>query len=272
MAIAKIDGLEMYYEDHGKGDALFLIPGYTCDHSFWDQMVPGLTERFRVVTFDNRGCGRTKDDGRPFSVETMAADAAALIKYLGLSHPAVLGQSMGGAIAQTMLARIPDACGKCVILNSTQSFSPGAIMALESLLTLRKADVDFDFLVDASLRWLSGSAWRSVPENVAGFKAAIRANPAPQSIADQERQLMALKTFDAGLRNKPWSHATLVVSATEDLLTPPDEGRALAASLGAKFVEIHGGHPSPIEQPERLLQILTEFLGASASIGSHRGL
>jgi 3-oxoadipate enol-lactonase len=134
MAVARINDIDLYYEVHGEGDPLVLVAGYTCDHAFWSGVVPGLAKRFRVVTFDNRAVGRTKDAGHPFSIETMAADTAGLIRQLGLFRPAIVGQSMGGAIAQTMLARFPDVCGRCVIVNSTSSFSPAAIMALESLL------------------------------------------------------------------------------------------------------------------------------------------
>lgn len=261
MNFARLDDLEICYEMRGSGPPLLLIAGYTCDHTFWDAMVPELAKRFQVVTFDNRGIGRTKDSGKSFSVETMASDTAQLIRYLQLPRPAVVAQSMGGAIAQILLARHPDLIGKCAILNSTQTFSQATLMLLEDLLALRRADVDFDFLIDASLRLLSGFAWLSEPKNIESFKAALRQNPAPQTLEDQGRQLAALRTFGEGVGSMPpHRDATLVVSATEDLLTPPREGQALAAKLGARFVEIPGGHPSPLEQPERLLQILREFL------------
>ncbi|WP_181418405.1 alpha/beta fold hydrolase [Phyllobacterium leguminum] len=49
------------------------------------------------------------------------------------------------------------------------------------------------------------------------------------------------------------------------MLALPTEGKALAKSLGAKFVEIPGGHGSPIEQPQRLARILTAFLQNASS-------
>jgi pimeloyl-ACP methyl ester carboxylesterase len=49
------------------------------------------------------------------------------------------------------------------------------------------------------------------------------------------------------------------VSSAEDLITPPAEGKALAASLGGTYAEIPGGHPSAVEAPERLAEILGEF-------------
>ncbi|WP_420960206.1 alpha/beta fold hydrolase [Brucella sp. IR073] len=256
----KLNNIDLYYEVQGKGDPIVLIAGYTCDHTFWDAMVPALARKFQVVTFDNRGIGRTKDGGKPFSVKDMAKDTAALIKHLKLGRPAIIGQSMGGAIAQTMLAQFPEVCGRCVILNSTAVFRQAALMALESLLALRHAGVDFDHLVDATLPWVAGSEWLTQSENIAAFKTLLKENPVPQSAADQARQLAALKPFDAQPWNKPWSHPSLVVSASEDVLALPTEGRALAKSLGAKFVEIPGGHGSPVEQTERLSRILIEFL------------
>lgn len=260
MATATFGNIDLYYAVHGRGTPLVLIAGYTCDQTFWSAMLPTLKRHFEVVTFDNRGIGHTRDNGESFSIEDMAADTAALIRHLGLSHPAIVGQSMGGLIAQTMLAQYPEACGHCVIMNSTQAFNTVAQTALRSLLALRQANVDFDLLVDSSLPWLSGSAWISAPQQIAEFKTALRENPMPQSAADQARQLAALLSFDSRKWNKRWVYRTLVVSAAEDLLAPAREGALLAESLGAKFVEISGAHASPVEQPERLSRILVEFL------------
>lgn len=260
MAFAKLDNIEMYYAVRGKGPPVVLIAGYTCDHAFWDGVSPALSDRFQVVVFDNRGVGRTKDDGRPISVELMARDTAALIQHLQLPRPTVVGQSMGGAIVQTMLASFPDACRRCAIVNSTQAFATVATKALKSLLALREADIDFDLLVETSLPWFAGSAWLSVPENIAGFKAALSGNPIPQSIADQRRQLLAIEQFDARGWTAPWREQGIVISATEDALAPPRDGRKLAEHTGARFIEIPGGHGSPMEQAPELARLLIEFL------------
>ncbi|GGA80006.1 lipolytic protein [Brucella endophytica] len=261
----KPSNIDIYYEVHGSGPPIVLIAGYTCDHTFWDAMVPHLADQFQVVTFDNRGVGRTKDDGKPFTVADMAVDTAALIQRLKLDRPAIVGQSMGGTIAQTVLVQFPELCGRCVILNSAAVFRRAALMALENLLALRKAGADFDLLVDATLPWVAGSDWLAQPENIATFKTALKQNPVPQSAADQERQLAALMKFDARSWNKPWREPALVVSAAEDVLALPTEGKALAKSLGAKYVEIPGGHGSPIEQPQRLARLLMKFLQNASS-------
>lgn len=260
IATAKLDTIDIYYEIYGRGRPVILVAGYTCDHTFWQGVLPYLAKRFQVITFDNRAIGSTTDHGKPFSVDTMAADTAGLIRHLGLEKPAVVGQSMGGAIVQTLLVRYPELCGPCAILNSSQKFDTVTIKALESLLELRKANIDFNLLINATLPWLSGGEWLSKAENVADFKRALLANPAPQSVADQERQLSALRSFDARMLNKPWKYPAMVVSATEDRVASVHEGRALAGSLDARFFEVPGGHASPGEQPEKISKLLAEFL------------
>jgi pimeloyl-ACP methyl ester carboxylesterase len=259
MTTSKIGDLELYYEVHGTGAPVVLIAGYTCDHTFWDAMVPSLAQHFQVVVFDNRAVGRSKDDGRAFSMNTLADDAAGLIRHLGLSRPGLVGQSMGGAIVQTMLARHAEICGQCAIVNSTRSISATTLLALNTLLALRRADVDLDLQVELGLPWFAGKDWLAMPGNIEDYKDALRNHPAPQSLADQERQLHALKTFGAGAGNRPWAYPALVVSSTEDVITTPAEGKALAASLDAAYVEIPGGHLSALEKPVEVAEILAGF-------------
>ncbi|ANN71818.1 alpha/beta fold hydrolase [Bordetella bronchialis] len=258
MAIARIGELRMYYEVHGSGEPVVLVAGYTCDHTFWDAVVPALAERYAVLVFDNRAVGRTRDAGRPFTMETMAADTAALIRHQGWSRPCLVGQSMGGAVVQTMLARFPQACGPCAFVNSTPAFSTTTRLALNTLLALRKAGADLSLLVDAALPWFAGERWLADPANREAFLAALRDHPAPQSLADQERQLRALESLGMGVTPQ-WRSPALVISGTEDLITTVTEGQALARSLDGRYVELPGGHTTPVEAPGPLVDALVDF-------------
>lgn len=259
MPIANLHDIDIYYESHGRGSPLVLIAGYARDHTFWSGVVPQLAPRFEVVVFDNRGIGKTKDDGTPFAIEDMARDTTALIGHLDLVRPVIVGQSIGGAIVQSMLAHFPSACGPCGMFNSTQILGQRAQMALQSLFSLRQAYVELDLVADASLPWLAGNEWLSRPENVAAFKASLKTDPAPQSVYDQARQLAALQEFDGRPLNRTWTYPALVVSSTDDALAPVGEGALLAQRIGAKFVEIPGGHASPVEEPARLAGLIVEF-------------
>ena len=74
MAIAKINDLDMYYEDHGNGFPLVLVPGFSADHSLWSTVTESLSDRYRVITFDNRGAGQSTVTNPPYSINQLAND------------------------------------------------------------------------------------------------------------------------------------------------------------------------------------------------------
>jgi pimeloyl-ACP methyl ester carboxylesterase len=260
MAFAELKGIKTYYEIHGTGLPLVLIAGYTCDHFFWTSMIDQLACHFQVLVFDNRAIGQTIDNKKAFSLEVMAEDVINLIEYLNWDKPSIVGQSMGGLIAQQIAARFPDKLNKLVILNSMEKLNPLAEMALENILNLRKANISFDLLIETALPWVCSGSYLAKKEHIRVFKEAVKNNPAPQSIDDQERQFSVLKACDSRPWNKTIQCPSLVVTATEDIISPICEAEQLADHLKAKFLKIPGGHASPLEQPEKLSQILLEFL------------
>lgn len=78
-------------------------------------MLNGLATRFQVLIFDNRAIGQTKDNNTPFTLEIMAEDTMALVQQLGLENPVILGQSMGGAIAQIIAKNYATQINKLII-------------------------------------------------------------------------------------------------------------------------------------------------------------
>jgi pimeloyl-ACP methyl ester carboxylesterase len=116
---APVNGLQVYYEVHGKsGDKTPLLllhgGGSTLDTSF-GAVLPALAQHRQVIAFDQQGHGRTADVDRPFSFEQTAADAVALLKYLGIVQAYVWGYSNGGHIALAMGLRHPRAVRRLVI-------------------------------------------------------------------------------------------------------------------------------------------------------------
>ncbi|CDZ77544.1 Putative non-heme bromoperoxidase BpoC [Legionella massiliensis] len=263
MAFLKVNGASIYYEVHGQGEPLVLVAGYTCDHLFWSAMLDELAKKFQVLVFDNRAVGQTTDDGALFSLDDMAQDTMALIEHLGLKRPHILGQSMGGAIAQIIAKKYPDKIGKLIILNSTGKFNRRTDLALESLINLRKQDLSLDLLIEAAMPWFFSSAYMSDPKNIIAFKDAITGNPYPQSIEDQIRQCRNIPTFNS----QSWQHEikapALVIAAVEDIIALPSESQELAKGINAQFVLIPGAHSSPLEQHQEVNKAVVNFLVTS---------
>lgn len=89
-----------YYEEAGQGEPVVLICGFGAELQAWRFNLPELTRHFRVITFDNRGAGRSSAPDEPYRLEQMADDLAALFDHLRVPVASLLGWSVGGMIAQ----------------------------------------------------------------------------------------------------------------------------------------------------------------------------
>ena len=118
-----ISETSIYFEERGEGQPLLLIAGLASDSQSWLPVIIGLSKYFRVITFDNRGVGRSPEDNTDITIQDMAEDAADLIKYLNLSSVDVLGHSMGGMIAMELAIKYPDLVEKLVLVATSPTIS-----------------------------------------------------------------------------------------------------------------------------------------------------
>ncbi|HET6989440.1 MAG TPA: alpha/beta hydrolase [Kribbella sp.] len=116
--------IELYYEDHGAGQPVVLVPGFPLDGRSWERQERVLLEAgFRVITYDRRGFGRS---GRPaigFDYDTLAADLRALLERLDLEDVVLVGFSMGtGEIARYLGTYGSSRVAKAVLIGSLPPF------------------------------------------------------------------------------------------------------------------------------------------------------
>jgi 3-oxoadipate enol-lactonase len=101
--------IQLHYDLQGNGEPRLLIMGFGLSSASWrPELVAGLARTFRMITFDNRGTGRSDQPDSPVSIVALADDAAALLNALGIARAHVLGVSMGGSIAQELALSHPE--------------------------------------------------------------------------------------------------------------------------------------------------------------------
>jgi pimeloyl-ACP methyl ester carboxylesterase len=110
--------LDMWVERRGRGPDVLLIAGLGDPAEAWQFQLDGLADRYRLTAYDNRGMGRTPLPAEPFSVATMADDAAALLRALDVPAAHVTGFSGGSVIAQELVLRHPGLV-RSLVLAST---------------------------------------------------------------------------------------------------------------------------------------------------------
>jgi pimeloyl-ACP methyl ester carboxylesterase len=109
MPIAKLANLEIYYEEHGRGEAVLLAPPswWPCD-TWHVSVVPTLSQRYRTIIFDCRGTGYSSKPDHGYTVSQFAEDAIALLAHLGITRCHVVGFALGGQIVQALAIERPD--------------------------------------------------------------------------------------------------------------------------------------------------------------------
>lgn len=116
---APVNGLNLYYEIHGTGEPLVIIPGGTMTIAMMGPLVSVLARSRQVIAIEPQAHGHTADVDRPLTYEQLADDTAALIAHLGLSSADVLGFSVGGGVALQTAIRHASLVRKLVVLSGT---------------------------------------------------------------------------------------------------------------------------------------------------------
>lgn len=125
MAYAHNGAVRIYWETQGKGEPLLLIMGLGCGSNLWYRMLPLLTPYFQVITFDNRGIGKSDCPEGPYTATQMAEDALAVMQAAGVESTHVMGVSLGGVIAQELTLIAPDTVRSLILGCSHPGFSVG---------------------------------------------------------------------------------------------------------------------------------------------------
>jgi 3-oxoadipate enol-lactonase len=106
MPRAKLNGADLYYEEHGSGPALVFVHGGGGNHLSWWQQVPVFSIRCRCIIYDQRGYGSSTPVG-PADPDVLAADLLALLDHLAVERACLVAQSLGGWAAWGVAARQP---------------------------------------------------------------------------------------------------------------------------------------------------------------------
>ncbi|WP_311213603.1 MULTISPECIES: alpha/beta hydrolase [unclassified Arthrobacter] len=116
--------IELYYEDHGTGQAVVLIHGYPLDGSSWEKQTAALLDAgYRVITYDRRGFGKSSQPTVGYDYDTFAADLKTVLDTLDLNDAVLVGFSMGtGEVARYISTYGSARVAKAVFLGSLEPF------------------------------------------------------------------------------------------------------------------------------------------------------
>jgi pimeloyl-ACP methyl ester carboxylesterase len=94
---AAIEDAQLHYQEHGVGDALLLVHGFTGAGEMWSNVVPGFADRYRLIVPDLRGHGRSTGAPETIRAQLFGADLVTLLDYLDVERAHFVGHSFGAS-------------------------------------------------------------------------------------------------------------------------------------------------------------------------------
>jgi pimeloyl-ACP methyl ester carboxylesterase len=259
MPYARVNGIRMFYEEHGRGTPLVLLTGYGDDCRKWARQVPAFARQHRVVVFDHRGVGRTTMPHSGYSIPNFARDTVGLLNHLGLDTVHLLGYSMGGRIAQHVAIHHPDRL-RSLILCAT-SARPSAFnkytLWLDRVLIPRYGlgavapfGPTYQFTRAYFERHLRALLWD-----------LRRPAPARAPLRGLLGQAKAIMAHDTARDLHHIAAPTLVLLGDQELLNPLPDARFLARHIPRAKLQIlmGGGHGFLWEIPQAFNRAVLSF-------------
>jgi len=262
MPYLSLPSLNLYYEEIGSGpETLVFSHGLLWSHRMFEAQVAELSKTYRVIAYDHRGQGKSEVKG-PYDMDTVAEDAAALIRNLVAGPVHFIGLSMGGFVGMRLAARHSELIKSLVLLETSANAEP-----LENLPQYK--------LLNGIVRWIGiippiankvmkimfAHSWLQNSVNAASisrWKKELSSNK--KSITGPVEGVIYRKGVEEELGHI--TCPTLVIVGDEDVATTPQKAAFIQNGIkGAKLETISGaGHSSCIEKPEEVNRLLVDWL------------
>ncbi|MDD4924452.1 MAG: alpha/beta hydrolase [Dehalococcoidales bacterium] len=266
MPEAIINGININFKVEGDGEPLVMIMGVASTQKAWYFQTRFFRKHFRVITFDNRGCGESDKPSEPYFIRDMAEDTAGLMNHLGIEKAHILGISMGGMIAQELAINYPEKINKLILgCTFARRIEPGGISADIAKKLGYEGNYSYSDLLSVPVKdivvALSKLAFNK-KINRLFLLPMMKFWIAKMDISGISNQIAAIWEHDAMERLKLINASTLVITGDADRVINPKSSEVLAEMVpDSKLVEYKGGsHAFFVEMRERFNNEVLAFL------------
>jgi len=236
------DGARLYYEVHGEGQPLLLIPGFGSTTLVYFANVAPLAGRFKVVVFDPRGSGRSDVPTAGYSMQRFVDDCVEVLRAAGEESAHVVGASFGGMVAQNFALTYPERTRRLVLICTTPG-GPHHIPPPPENMAVFMAASD---IADPAAAVRSTYPLHYSDSYVATHDAEIversLANAHLRSTAEgRAGQLAAVMEHDTLGRLRHLSMPVLILHGDSDGVVPVENSRRMAAANPRARLKIYAG-------------------------------
>jgi 3-oxoadipate enol-lactonase len=254
MPLARINGIEFYYEVHGEGPAVVLAHGGGGSHLSWWQNVPVLSKHFRCITFDHRCFGYSRDIPDGPGPSAFVEDLRQLLDHVGIEKASLVGQSMGGWTVLGFATAYPERTHALVLCDTAAGMDdPDVIRERAAALREVKGGLAQALRYAYSADFPQRDPMRHfLYQQISGLNLYLPPNLIPALMAVKHR-------VDPVVEKRV---PTMLVVGEEDVLAPVKVMELMARRIPhARLIKVPGaGHSVYFEKPEEFNRILLGFL------------
>lgn len=255
MPAVRAGDLDVHYLDRGSGTPVVLVHGNWATSSWWELVLARLPSGTRGVAPDLRGRGRTTGGGSDHRIATYAAELRAFADALGLDTFALVGHSLGSAVAMEFALTWPERLTSLVVVSPAWIDGMPQSYAVPERQQQLKDDPAF---LAMALRAIVPGA----PDD--DLWKRLVAEGSRQSLDAALGLIPALLEWKPGDRVGTIAVPSVVISGALDLFTGGPNAERVAKALGCELVTMEGvGHGPMLEAPDRFCEVLWKAVRAS---------
>ena len=223
-------------------------------------VLTAISEHFRVVIFDSRGAGYSGSSGKPFSIQLLAQDTAALMDALGISSAHVLGFSMGASVAQELALSFPEKISRLILVSGDCGGTESVRSRAEIMAQLLDKSGTMSDVANRMFPLLFPPSWLAAHDPF-GYCPEVYETTDEESVVRQASAFFGWTGSFARLGKI--SSPTLVITGTDDVVIPPVNSSVLSGRIpGAQLVVIPGaGHGLMYQFPEPVQRLCAGISG-----------
>lgn len=245
------------YSDTGKGTAVVLLHGFLENAKMWDDFVPELSKKHRIITIDLLGHGQTGPVGYVQTMEDNADLVHTVLSELNIRKVVLTGHSMGGYVALAFAELYPDMVKGIALINST-SRADSDERKLNRDRAIKAVKKDYTSFVRLSVGNLFSENNRErLSSEIENVKQEALKTPLQGIVASLEGMKIR-KDREVLLHFAPYP-IVLVLGKADPVLNY-DENIDQIENTSVRLVTFNDGHMSTIENKDELLKELQSFL------------
>lgn len=256
--------ISLRYQILGEGPNLILIGGMGMPLQGWAMQLKTLSKSFRVIRFDNRGCGRSTTPDTPYTLGDMAGDVLALMDHLKVETTHIMGTSMGGFIALKLALAAPDRICSLVLAHTAPAIPPITRQRIRLWQGLMEAGISDRLMAMEQLVWIFPETAMEKQARVKALLATLIIGKKNQSSTGFMGQAEACDSFDVTDRLGEIKAPVLIISSQDDLSIPLPHSRKLECLQGFKKIKIFdfGGHITHLIHAQAFNKAVLDFFSS----------